>query len=104
MHTYERIADEYKLDFLKRFSDELKEVQDSDGIELAKIPDGWISSMALRIADDYKRFYYEDTIWKLKRLLEDAQSRLERVKTSNEMVTGRRNADKILKFLKRDRL
>lgn len=103
-HTYERIADEYKLDFLKRFSQELNEAQDSGEFELAKIPDKWLSSMVLRVADDYERFYYEDTTWKLRQALNDAQNRLEKVKTSNEMIVGRRNADKILKLLKRDRL
>ncbi len=104
MHTYDRIADQYKLDFLKRFSEELNSTQESGEIDLTKISDSRISSMALRIADDYKRFYYEDSIWKLKRALENAQERLEMVKMSNEMVAGRRNADKILRLLKKDKL
>ena len=104
MHTYERIAEQYKLEYLKRFSSELREAQQAKEIDLAKIPDNWIASMALRISDDYKRFYYEDTIWKLKRRFENAQERLEMVKTSNEMLVGRKNADRILKILKRDRL
>ena len=104
MHTYERIAEQYKLEYLERFSRELKEIQKAKEIDLAKIPDNWIASMALRIADDYKRFYYEDTIWKLKKRLENAQERLNRVKNSNEMIVGRRNADRILKILKRDKL
>lgn len=104
MHTYERISDEYKLEFLARFADELKDMQSSGDIDLAKIPDSWISSMALRITDDYKRFYYEDTIWELKKNLENAQGRLERLKTSHEMVIGRKYADKILKILNKERL
>ena len=104
MHTYERIAEQYKLEYLERFSRELKAAQSSKEIDLAKIPDKWIAGMALRISDDYKRFYYEDTMWKLKKSLENAQERLEKVKNSNEMIVGRRNADRILKILKKDKL
>ena len=104
MHTYERIADEYKLEFLERFSNELKEAQESGEINFAKMEDKWISGMALRIADDYKRFYYDDTMWKLKKSLENAQERLGRVKNSNEMIKGRKLADRILRILKKDRL
>lgn len=104
MHTYERIADQYKLEFLERFSRELKEAQESNEIDIAKIPDNWISGMALRIMDDYKRFYYDDTIWKLRKNLESAQERLNKVINSNEMIAGRRNADRILKILNKDRL
>ena len=68
------------------------------------MPDNWISGMALRIMDDYKRFYYDDTIWKLRKNLESAQERLNKVINSNEMIAGRRNADRILKILNKDRL
>ncbi len=96
MHTYERIADQYKLEFLERFSAELKEAQASKEIDFTKIPDSWIMSMTLRIADDYKRFYYDDTIWKLKKSLENAKERLKKVKDSAELQKGRKYADHLL--------
>lgn len=104
MHTYERIADEYKLEFLERFSQELKETQNNKEINFAKMEDGWISSMSLRIMDDYKRFYYEDTLWKMQKKLENAQERLDRLRNSREIKVGRKYADKILKFLGKERL
>lgn len=101
MHTYERIADEYRLMFLERFAKELKEIQRSKEIDIAKYPDAWICGMSLRIMDDYRRFYYEDKIYRLKELLENAKQRLDKVYHSNEYIVGRKRADRILKFLGR---
>lgn len=101
IHTYERISEEYRLNYLKRFSEELNMMQNSKEIDISKISDEWISNMALRIMDDYTRFYYDDTIWRLKKQLENARERLNKVIQSNEMIVGRRNADRILKLLGR---
>ena len=99
MHTYDRIAEEYKLPFLERFAKELKETQESGEINFSKLKDEWLQKMAARIMDDYQMFYYEDTIYRLEQELNDAKNRLERLKTSNEMKVGRTTADKIRKKL-----
>lgn len=99
MHTYNRISEEYKLQFLERFSTELKETQKSGELDIGKIPDKWINEMSLRIMDDYKLFYYEDMKYRLTNKLNNAQMRLNTLKNSNEMIQGRKKADKILKLL-----
>ncbi len=99
MHTYSRIAEEYKLLFLKKFSEELKQTQKSGEINIEKIPDKWLNEMAVRIMDDYKLFYYEDTIYRLEMQLKNAHERLDMLNNSNEFVKGRATADKIRKFL-----
>lgn len=101
MHTYERIAEEYKLDFLMQFSKELHESYESGRFNLFDIPDEWIKGIIARIYDDYRLFYYEDTIWKLERKLDDANFRLSKVRNSRELVVGRKYADKILHLLRR---
>lgn len=65
MHNYERIADEFKLLYLKRFSEELNESERIKEINLAELHDEWIASVAMRIMDDYQLFYYEDQIWRM---------------------------------------
>ncbi len=99
MHTYGRIAEEYKLPFLERFSKELHETQESGEINLAKLDDEWLRNMSARIMDDYELFYYEDTIYRLEQELRNAQDRLGRLRSSNEMMVGRTNADKLRKLL-----
>ena len=88
LYNYGRIADEYKLPFLERFSQELKE-DISRGIDLVKLNNRWIADMALRIMDDYKTFYYEDTIYRLKSEREQVNNRLNSLRNSAELQTGR---------------
>ena len=101
MHTYERIAEEYKLDFLMQFSKELHESYESGRFNIFDIPDEWMRGIIARIYDDYRQFYYEDTIWKLERKLDDANCRLSKVRNSRELVIGRKYADRILHLLRR---
>ena len=101
MHTYERIAEEYKLDFLMQFSKELHESYESGRFNIFDIPDEWVRGIIARIYDDYRQFYYEDTIWKLERKLDDANCRLSKVRNSRELVIGRKYADRILHLLRR---
>ncbi len=96
LYNYGRIADEYKLPFLERFSQELKE-DISRGIDLVKLNNRWIADMALRIMDDYKAFYYEDTIYRLKSEREQVNNRLNSLRNSAELQTGR----KITGYIKR---
>jgi len=88
MHTYSRIADEFKLPFLKRFSEELNYMQTQKIINLYDLQNEWMSKMCLRILDDYKCFYYEDTIYRLEKNLNDANHRLSTLRDSKELKTG----------------
>ena len=58
MHTYARISEKYKLDFMKRFSEELNEEFDSKEFSFNMIDDEWVKTMCCRIMDDYSAFYY----------------------------------------------
>ena len=102
MHNYERIADEFKLSFLERFSQELKECEEKKEINFADLNDDWIVSIAMRIIDDYKLFYYEDQSWRVQKQVNDTYARLEKLRNCKEMVEGREKADKLLKLLKRN--
>ena len=96
LYNYGRISNEYKLQFLERFSNELKE-DITNGIDIARFNNSWISDMAMRIIDDYRVFYYEDTIYRLRLELEQSKSRLDALRPSRELTLGR----KITSFIKR---
>ncbi len=100
MHTYSRIADEYKLSFLERFSKELYETKTSGEINIGKLNDKWLNDMSSRIMDDYKLFYYEDTTYRLEQELINAQNRLNILSNSREFVKGKSITDKIKKLIK----
>lgn len=65
MYTYNRIADEYKIDFLKRFSEEYNlsykkgEFKKNDLLYQADM------LKLLRIMEDPEQYYYDDVIWVL---------------------------------------
>ena len=88
MHTYARIAEEYRIPFLQRFSEELKKMQKEKILNFYSFPDGWIASMCLRIMDDYECFYFEDTLYRLESDLANARERLSRLYASREMKNG----------------
>ena len=92
MYTYERIAEEYRLEFLKRFSEEFNQLQSSQIINIYNLQNQWVISMLVRIMDNYQLFYYDDTIYRANARLENAQMRLSVLKNSNEMIVGRKIA------------
>ncbi len=100
-YTYGRIAEQYKLVFLERFSKELHELQDSSTVQIDKFPDNWIRETSMRIMDDYRKFFYEDKIYQLNERLNNANDRLRRVNESHEKIVGRKIADKILRILRK---
>ncbi|MGN0596903.1 MAG: glycosyltransferase family 2 protein [Ruminiclostridium sp.] len=101
MHTYSRIAEEYRLPFLERFSKELYDTQKSGEINISKIQDKWLSNMASRIMDDYRLFYYEDTTYRLENELKNARERLDILSNSKEFVKGKSITDRIKKFIRK---
>lgn len=94
---YDNLVEQQKLAFLKILSLELSDDIAIKNIDIANFPNEWISDTALRIVDNYEMFYYEDTIYKLNKKLDDANHRLSIVKTSKENILGR----KIANFIKR---
>ncbi|MDE7215984.1 MAG: glycosyltransferase, partial [Clostridia bacterium] len=101
MHTYQRIAEEYKLTFLERFASEFRQSIESNELKLEKLKDNWVKMMCMRIVDNYKLFYYEDSIYSMEQRLNDATERLNRVRNSKEMIKGRKYTSKIKKILGR---
>lgn len=100
MYTYERISDEYKLEFLKRFSEEFNALQQSKIVNIYNIQNPWIIAMLGRIMDNYKLFYYEDAVFRMNAKLENAQGRLKKLEESNEISKGRRYIKRIKKLLR----
>ena len=89
LYTYARIADEFKMQFLARFAEELKEMQAKKIINVYKFPDPWISTVCIRIMDDYRCYAYEDTIFKLKNRLDEAHERYDVLAQSKELKKGK---------------
>ncbi len=100
MHTYARIAEKYKLDFMKRFSEELNEEFNSKEFSFNLIDDEWVKTMCCRIMDDYSAFYYEDAMYRLSGKLANAEERLGKLRNSEELKKGRKVTTALGKFIK----
>ena len=75
MYTYNRIAEEYKIDFLKRFADDFRDIALTGKLE-ETISDRNICRIIHRIVKDPVQFYYDDTIWVLQHRIYEIQIRL----------------------------
>ncbi len=62
MYTYKRIKNDFKIQFLERFSTEFNNPF-KNGIINKDNTDPHIYNMIRRIVEDPIRFYYEDSIW-----------------------------------------
>ncbi len=63
-YTYGRIADEHKLIFLERFAKEFNESFENEEFDDTLLPPHQMSILK-RIMEDYEKFFYDDTVWKL---------------------------------------
>ncbi len=63
-YTYKRVADEYKIDFLKRFAEEFRESYEKKEYTDRMLDSGNMSLLK-RIIEDPEKFYYDDTVWEL---------------------------------------
>lgn len=64
MYTYERVGDEYKIQFLKRFAEDFREASEKEQIT-TNLVDSNIVQIINRIVIDPEMFYYEDMIWRI---------------------------------------
>ena len=62
LYTYNRLAPEFKLQFLERFSAEFKESLFNEELDTSDL-DSNTCELLFRIIDDYNYFYYSDTIY-----------------------------------------
>lgn len=63
-YTYGRIAREHKIAFLERFAKEYNEAYAKGEFDSSLLPPA-VMSILWRIMADYKKFFYDDEIWKL---------------------------------------
>ena len=62
LYTYNRLAPEFKLQFLERFSAEFKESLFNEELDTSDL-DSNTCELLFRIIDDYNYFYFSDTIY-----------------------------------------
>ena len=82
-YTYERVAQEHKLVFLERFSKEFKESIENGEFDKYLLPPQQVGILD-RIVGDYKRFYYDDTIWRLNQKYTEYVNEINFIKTELE--------------------
>lgn len=87
LNSYRRIADEFKIDFLKRVAEEFKLDLKNPYLKREQI-DPWIFSQISRIIDSPELFYIEDSQYLLRKEYERVHQKLMRVRNSNEFCTG----------------
>lgn len=100
-YTYNRIADEYKIDFLKRFKEEFETSFDSGDFKF-KYFDDWMIGILSRIIDDPEAFYYEDKIFVLEEEIKDLRKKLDEAKGSDAMKIGNKLLKPFKKLLGRE--
>lgn len=88
MTTYDRVSNENKLLFLKRFSQDLKKLIEKNNFKISTLNDPWIESMVQRIVDDYELFFYEDMKYSYQEKKAKAEERLRKLRESNELKKG----------------
>lgn len=100
-HSYERIDEKYKKEFLLREQQEYKEDLKELGSKKEKL-DPWILGEMNRIVDSPDIYYYESEIYSLKKRYETVHNDLIRLRGSKEWINGIKLRDK-LELLKKFR-
>lgn len=93
-YTFERVSEEYKLIFLKRFAFDMESEINKGNINIDCL-DEWVRNIVFRIVKNYETFYYEDRIYKLEKEIEEQKEILNIIRGSEEIKNGM----KIKKFL-----
>ncbi len=87
LHSYKRIANEFKLSFLEKIALEFESDLNNPYFNKETV-DLWIYSMVNRIIDSPKLFYIEDSQFVLKKKYEEVHSLLMKVRSSKEFKKG----------------
>ncbi|MBQ8931779.1 MAG: glycosyltransferase [Ruminiclostridium sp.] len=87
LHSYKRIAEEFKVDFLKRIGEEFDRDMKLPYLKLEQL-DPWILETAIRIADDAELYHFEDSTYLLRSEYDKIHSALDRLKRSKELEKG----------------
>lgn len=87
LHSYHRIADEYKVEFLRRAAEEFSRDLKEPDLDRSSIGP-WLYSIVNRIIDSPELFYIEDSQWTLKKEYEEVHAKLIAVRDSKEFQKG----------------
>ena len=89
-YTYKRVANEHKIDFLKRFSEEF-----NDSYKKGEFGEGMLTqhdmSILKRIMADPEKFYYDDTVWELNMEHIKYSDRYAAIMTEREKKNGKKH-------------
>lgn len=94
MNSYNRISEEYKLEFLEAISEEFQNDLKDPLLKIETI-DTWVFQQVNRIIDSPKLFYIENGLWTYKEEYEKVHDKLMKIRNSEEFKKGLR----IKKFL-----
>lgn len=89
LHSYERIAKEFKIPFLKRIAIEFAEDLKLPYLDLSEL-DTWILETVNRIIDDPELYYQENTEYVLRHEYDEVHGKLMMLRESNEFKMGLR--------------
>lgn len=95
LHSYHRISDEFRMEFLERISQEFSDDLKNPHIRVDML-DSWVLAQMNRIIDSPKLFYIEDGMYCQKKEYEEIHKKWLEVRNSKEFINGL----KIKKFLK----
>ena len=87
MNSYDRIADEYKLEFLETISREFDDDLKDPLLKREKI-DPWVFQQINRIIDSPKLFYIENEIWTYREEYKQVHEKLMKIRNSKEFEKG----------------
>lgn len=87
LHSYERIAQEFKIPFLQRISTEFENDLKLSYLDLEKL-DPWILETVNRIIDDPILYYQEDTLYNLRQKQKNIYEILSILRGSKEFNNG----------------
>lgn len=89
MNSYNRISEEYKLEFLEFISEEFKNDLKDPLLKIETI-DSWVFQQVNRIIDSPKLFYIENGVWIYKEEYMQVHDKLMKLRNSKEFKKGLR--------------
>lgn len=87
MNSYNRIANEYKVEFLEAISNEFLEDLKDPLLRIENI-DAWVCAQVNRIIDSPKLYYAQDELYRLEKEYKEVHEKLMLIRNSNEFNKG----------------
>lgn len=89
MNSYNRISEEYKMEFLEKISKEFDNDIKNPKVNIGEL-DPWIFEQMSRIIDSPKLFYLEDGLYTYQKKYQQVHNDLMKIRNSKEFKTGLR--------------